>query len=226
MRKAKTRRLEMEPYLRKHDPNIYRYCSEKDDKLAEHPERSTRIALLADLPPDYASGNRLLWLKKILFGASMIIYCGKPDYEPNIEPLKKIAPTELIQTREVLELNGYRLGFIYGNEMDGYPLTSSQLLDNLSQAVIEPFIEEDPLDAIIFGYGGKPHLEVQRVAWRPERLLGGKYYRPVVLICPGKPVKGQEQNGLVFINLGLQQLGVEFSLYPLPVHIPNGEETT
>ncbi|MHB8170547.1 MAG: metallophosphoesterase family protein [Thermincolia bacterium] len=169
-------------------------------------------------------GERML---EALKGVDLIIHCGDLVEPVVLQELAKIAPVEAVMgnhdedrfgpelpRKKILELAGYRIGVIHGDELDGLHVNKTQQFDLLSQIVVEPFNDDKPVDCILFGHGHRPLLESYRVIFRPgPNHIEKKVKKDVILFNPGKPVRGRHLSSMGFLHLGRDDIRVELKVF-------------
>lgn len=164
-------------------------------------------------------------IKEALAGVDLILHCGD-IVEPRIlEELGEIAPVEAIAgnhdvernldlpRRKVLDLAGFRIGMIHGDELNGLHVNKTQLKEWLYQVLVEPFIHEDGVDLIVFGHYHRPLIETFRVEFLPEDQPLSKIKQDVMIFNPGMPTRNRHLSSIGFIELKKDEIDVQIKIF-------------
>jgi putative phosphoesterase len=152
-------------------------------------------------------------VKEQLQGVDLILHCGDVITMDVLDELREVAPVEAIAgnhdvevnldlpRKKVLEVGGYRIGMIHGDELHGVHVTKRQLKEWLRQVVVEPFIDENGLDIIVFGHYHQPVIDAVRVEFVPEHLPTSVVKRDVLLFNPGAALRNRHLSSVGLIEL-------------------------
>ncbi len=188
-----------------------------------------RVAVLGDthVPSDYPAIPAPVL--EALAGSDAILHCGDIVHPGVLEFLSAYAPVWAIAgnhdrgkpgihlpRRRVVELGGRRIGMIHGDEAGGVHVTKSMVIELLHQAVLEPFIAEEPCDCIVFGHTHKPMMDVYRVAFEPRGPEGPRVKHNVLLLNPGSPNSQTRVASMGFLDLAEGELRAEIRLFQPP----------
>ena len=164
-------------------------------------------------------------IKSALEGVDLILHCGDVVEMNIIDELKAIAPVEAVAgnhdverglalpRKKVLELEGYRIGMIHGDDLHGQHVTKSQLKEWLFPVLVEPFICEDGVDIIVFGHYHKPVMESFRTEFFPGSTPGKSVKRSVLVFNPGMPVRGSHFSCVGVIDLTPREINVGLRMF-------------
>ncbi len=187
-----------------------------------------RIGVIADthIPDKFHRLNSRV--KETLQGVDYILHCGDVVDTKILEELHEIAPVEAIAgnhdverkldlpRKRILEIAGYRIGMIHGDELNGLHVNKTQLKEWLYQVIIEPFIYEEGVDLIVFGHYHQPLLESFRVEFLPKNNIGRKLKQDVLIFNPGMPTRNRHLSSMGFIELNQDGLRVELEVFTYP----------
>ncbi|AZR73768.1 hypothetical protein BBF96_10450 [Anoxybacter fermentans] len=187
-----------------------------------------RIGVIADthIPDKYHKlSSRII---EAFSGVDLILHCGDIIEMKILDQLKEIAPVEAVAgnhdlernldlpRKKVLDLNGYRIGMIHGDELNGLYVNKTQLKEWLYQVLVEPFINEKGLDIIVFGHYHQPLLESFRVEFYPENQPFKKLKKDVLVFNPGMPIRNRHLSSVGFIELGRDEICIDLKVFTYP----------
>ncbi|MCK4260127.1 MAG: YfcE family phosphodiesterase [Halanaerobiales bacterium] len=187
-----------------------------------------RIGVIADTHiPDkfHVLSSRI---KEALDGVDMILHCGDLVQMEILDELREIAPVEAIAgnhdlnrnldlpRKRVLDISGYRIGMIHGDELNGLHVNKTQLKEWLYQVLVEPFIYEDGVDLIVFGHYHQPLIESFRVEFLPKNNSFKKLKQDVLIFNPGMPTRNRHLSSIGFIELNKDEIKVELKIFTYP----------
>lgn len=164
-------------------------------------------------------------IKETLAGVDLILHCGDIVTMEVIEELRQVAPVEVIAgnhdlenhlelpRRKVVEQNGYRIGMIHGDELNGLHVTKSQLKEWLYQVIVDPFINEAGVDLIVFGHYHQPVMEVFRVEFYPAKDPFSTLKKDVLVFNPGMPTRNRHMSSVGFIELNTDSIDIQLKIF-------------
>lgn len=188
-----------------------------------------KIAVLADT---HVGDRREKLNERILEaikGVDLIFHAGDIVQPETLEELARLAPIEAVAgnhdcqrfgldlpRRKIVEVAGYRFGLIHGDEYWGVHMNKSQQLEYLYQLAVEPFLEAEPLDMIIFGHSHRPILDSCKAVFRPPGPMGRKEKRTVLLFSPGMGHRNRYLSSIGFLYLQPTELRAEIMVFGVP----------
>lgn len=164
-------------------------------------------------------------IKGALQGVDLILHCGDVVEMSILEELRELAPVEAVAgnhdvernltlpRKQILDLAGYRIGMIHGDELHGQHVTKSQLKEWLYPVLVEPFICENGVDIIVFGHYHKPVMETFQVEFFPQCDPPKTVKRSVLVFNPGMPVRGSHFSCVGIIDLLPGEINVGLKMF-------------
>lgn len=165
-------------------------------------------------------------IKEALRGVDQILHCGDVITSKALDELREIAPVEAIAgnhdpevdlvlpRKKVLEMAGYRIGMIHGDELEGVHVTKRQLKDWIRQVVVEPFIHEPGVDIIVFGHYHHPVIDGFGVEFLPLDLPMRVVRRDLLLFNPGAAMRNRHLSSVGLIELREESYDVSVKVFP------------
>ncbi|MDD2496824.1 MAG: metallophosphoesterase family protein [Desulfitobacteriaceae bacterium] len=185
-----------------------------------------KIAVIADTHVPHKFDNLSIRLKEGLKGADLILHCGDIVEPRVLEEISQFAPVEAVagnhdidyfgsalERKKVIEMAGYRIGMIHGDELDELHVNKTEQADLIFQIVVQPFLFGEPVDCIVFGHSHKPFVDSFRAEFRPPGRPGKKIKHNVLVFNPGMPLRNRHLASMGYIHLEDQALRVEIKVF-------------
>lgn len=183
-----------------------------------------KIGVISDthIPDKYHELNPRI--KEALAGVDLILHCGDIVDMQIIKELEEVAPVEAIAgnhdlernldlpRRRVLDVAGYRIGMIHGDELNGLHVNKTQLKEWMYQVLLEPFIDGDPVDVVVFGHYHRPVIETFTAEFLPADRPLSKVKQDVLVFNPGMPTRNRHLSSVGFIELGKDEIDVTLKI--------------
>lgn len=161
-----------------------------------------------------------------LRGVDLILHCGDIVAPEVLEELAQYATVEAVAgnhdeeyfgtglpRKKVVEVGGFRIGMIHGDELDGVHINKALQLELLYPVLCEPFLNEPGLDCIVFGHGHKPMLDCLRVEFEPPFKVRKRIKQEVLLFNPGKAIRTRNIASMGFLYLEKDSLRAEVKIF-------------
>lgn len=187
-----------------------------------------RIGVIADthIPDKFHKLSSRI--KESFAGVDLILHCGDIVEMNILKELEEIAPVEAIAgnhdmerdlnlpRKKVIELGGYRIGMIHGDELNDLHVNKTQLKEWLYQVLVEPFIHENGLDIVVFGHYHQPLLETFRVEFLPSDRPMKKLKQNVIVFNPGMPTRNRHISSIGIIELENDEINITVKSFTYP----------
>ncbi|HEX3033022.1 MAG TPA: metallophosphoesterase family protein [Bacillota bacterium] len=175
-----------------------------------------------------------------LEGVDLILHCGDIVAPEVLEELSRYAPVEAVcgnhdedyfglelPRKKVVEVQGFRIGMIHGDELDGLHMNKMLQMEYLYRILCEPFIGEPGLDCIVFGHSHKPLLDFLRVEFQPPERVRKSLKKEVMLFNPGKATRTRNIASMGYLNIeeGCLRAEIKVFSYRREHKLYTGEET-
>ena len=183
-----------------------------------------RVGIISDTHVPHKYETLSLRMKECLQGVDMILHCGDIVTPDVLEELKAIAPVEAVAgnhdierfqndlpRKKVVELVGYKIGMIHGDFFEDNHLHRSELMNILRRSVVEPFLDGEPLDVILFGHCHQPIMETFRAEFYPPR--HGAVKKSILLFNPGIPIRNRHFSSIGFLTLTPEAVNIELKVF-------------
>lgn len=185
-----------------------------------------RIAVIADTHVPHKYDQLPRRLREGLESVDLILHCGDIVVPRVLEELSQYAPVQAVagnhdsdffgtslERKKVLDIAGFRIGMIHGDELDELHVNKTEQRDMIFQIIVEPFLYDDPVDCIVFGHSHKPYLESFRAEFRPPGKPGKRIKHNVLVFNPGMPLRNRHLASMGYIYLEEDTLSTEIKVF-------------
>lgn len=118
-----------------------------------------------------------------------------------------------IPQQKILNFANYKVGVIHGDEFASRHLKRSELLIKLRETVVEPFLDGEALDIILFGHCHQPILESIVAEFYPFGKFSLKTKKNVLLFNPGMPVRNRSLSSMGYITFMENSFNIELKVF-------------
>jgi len=185
-----------------------------------------KIAVISDTHVPHKFEGLGQWMKKGLEGTDLILHCGDIVTPDILDEIAQYAPVyavagnhdieffgDSLSRKRVIEIQGYRIGMIHGDELETKHVKKSEQYDKIYQIVVKPFLNDEPLDCIIFGHSHLPLVKSCFAVFKPSMRPGTKIKRDILLFNPGTPIRNRRLGTMGYIYLDKDQFRVEIKVF-------------
>ncbi|MGI6711966.1 MAG: metallophosphoesterase family protein [Bacillota bacterium] len=185
-----------------------------------------KIAVISDTHVPHKFEKLSQRLKKGLEQVDIILHCGDIVMPQVLEELEAYAPVyavagnhdikyfgEKLPRKRVVEAEGFRIGMIHGDELEGLHVKRSQQYDLIYQVIVEPFLDDNPVDCIVFGHSHQPLIESYEGIFHPFLCPGRKIKQDVLVFNPGTPVRNRRLSTMGYIYLERNVFRTEIKVF-------------
>lgn len=185
-----------------------------------------KIAVISDTHIPHKHERLTDRVLESLKGVDLILHCGDIVAPEVLEELAKYAPVEAVAgnhdgeyfgeslpRKKVVEVGGFRIGMIHGDELNGVHINKSLQLELLYDILCEPFLNEPGLDCIVFGHGHRPMLDSLRMEFAPPYKVRNRIKKEVILFNPGKAIRTRNIASIGFLYLEKDCIRAEIKIF-------------
>ncbi|ATW27012.1 metallophosphoesterase family protein [Candidatus Formimonas warabiya] len=185
-----------------------------------------KIAVISDTHVPHKFEKLSQRMKKGLEGVDLILHCGDIVTPEILEEIAAFAPVHAVAgnhdlpffgnrlpRKRVVEVAGFRIGMIHGDELAETHIKKSQQYDLIYQIVLEPFLHDEPVDCVVFGHSHLPLMESFQAVFRPPDRAGKKMKQDVLLFNPGTPVRNGRLSTMGYIYLEDDVMRAEIKVF-------------
>lgn len=185
-----------------------------------------KIAVISDTHIPHKHERLTERVLESLEGVDLIIHCGDIVSPEVLEELSHYAPVEAVAgnhdedyfglelpRKKVVEVQGFRIGVIHGDELDGVHMNKTLQMEYLYRILCEPFLNEPGLDCIVFGHSHQPLLEFLRVEFRPPERVRKSLKKEVMIFNPGKAIRTRNIASMGFLTIEEGCLRAELKVF-------------
>ncbi|HHT62379.1 MAG: metallophosphoesterase family protein [Bacillota bacterium] len=186
-----------------------------------------KIAVVSDTHVPHKFETISQRMKEGLTGVDLILHCGDIVTPDVLSEIASFAPVyavagnhdleffgDTLPRKRVIEVAGYRIGMIHGDELDGNHVKKSEQYGLIYEIVIKPFLFENPLDCIVFGHSHQPLIQSFPVVFKPSH--GRRIKQDVLVFNPGTPVRNRRLSTMGYLYLENDVFKTEIKVFTYP----------
>lgn len=185
-----------------------------------------KIAVISDTHVPHKFEKIPQRMKEALVGVDLILHCGDIVIPRVLEEISQYAPVKAVAgnhdlerfantlpRKRVVEVAGFRIGMIHGDELEEMHVTKTQQRDLLYEVVVQPFLYDEPVDCIVFGHSHKPLIEPFQAVFQPPNRPGVRIKQDVLIFNPGTPLRNRHIASMGYIHLENDVLRMELKVF-------------